>query len=231
MWKETNNELHKQFVFDDFKQAFAFMTAVASVAEEQNHHPRWQNVYNKVDIWLSTHDADDAITDKDHHMAKAIDKLYDHSNSPTKASKTKPTTEKMKLYADGGSRGNPGPAASGYVLLDLSDKVVKEGGEFMGNTTNNQAEYNALKIGLLQALKMGVKDMDVYMDSLLVINQLKGVYKVRHPDIVPVYLSIKDITKQFSSISFTHVPRELNKLADAEVNKILDLETGRPKSS
>jgi 4a-hydroxytetrahydrobiopterin dehydratase len=75
MWKETDNKLHRQFKFADFSEAFAFMTRVAIEAEKQDHHPLWTNVYNKVDIWLNTHDAGDIVTEKDHQLAKAIDKI------------------------------------------------------------------------------------------------------------------------------------------------------------
>ena len=75
MWDETNNTLHRRFEFKDFSEAFAFMTRVALVAEKMNHHPKWTNVWNSVEIWLSTHDAGDIVTDKDQKLAKAIDKL------------------------------------------------------------------------------------------------------------------------------------------------------------
>ncbi len=75
MWKEENNRLKRTFEFSDFQEAFAFMTRVAFLAEKQNHHPNWSNVYNTVEIELSTHDAGDVVTDKDHKLAKAIDKL------------------------------------------------------------------------------------------------------------------------------------------------------------
>ncbi len=75
MWKQTDNKLHRQFKFADFSEAFAFMTRVAIEAEKQNHHPLWTNVYNTVDIWLNTHDAGDIVTEKDHQLAKAIDKI------------------------------------------------------------------------------------------------------------------------------------------------------------
>ncbi len=75
MWHETSNTLHRKFEFKDFSEAFAFMTRVALAAEKMNHHPKWTNVWNSVEIWLSTHDAGDIITDKDHKLAKAIDKL------------------------------------------------------------------------------------------------------------------------------------------------------------
>ncbi len=75
MWTETNNSLKRQFVFDNFVAAFAFMTKVALVAEKMNHHPFWTNVYNKVEITLSTHDAGDIVTEKDRKLAAEIDKL------------------------------------------------------------------------------------------------------------------------------------------------------------
>jgi 4a-hydroxytetrahydrobiopterin dehydratase len=75
MWKPINNQLHQQFLFANFSEAFAFMTRVALIAEKMDHHPLWTNVWNKVDIWLSTHDAGHVITDKDHALAKAIDDL------------------------------------------------------------------------------------------------------------------------------------------------------------
>lgn len=75
MWKEENNSLYKKFEFKNFSEAFAFMTRVALAAEKMDHHPLWTNVYNKIEIWLSTHDAGDIITDKDHKLAARIDKL------------------------------------------------------------------------------------------------------------------------------------------------------------
>lgn len=77
MWKEENNKLKRSFVFSDFSEAFAFMTRVALLAEKQNHHPYWSNVYNKVDIELNTHDAGDIVTAKDHKLAASIDGLLE----------------------------------------------------------------------------------------------------------------------------------------------------------
>jgi 4a-hydroxytetrahydrobiopterin dehydratase len=75
MWKETDNKLIRDFEFKSFVEAFGFITQVAIIAEKQNHHPHWSNVYNKVSIELSTHDAGDVVTEKDYHLAKAIDKV------------------------------------------------------------------------------------------------------------------------------------------------------------
>jgi 4a-hydroxytetrahydrobiopterin dehydratase len=76
MWKETDNKLYRKFDFSDFSTAFAFMTRVALAAEKADHHPLWTNVYNKVEIWLSTHDAGDIVTKKDRELAKTIDAFY-----------------------------------------------------------------------------------------------------------------------------------------------------------
>lgn len=76
MWTETDNTLYRKFQFRDFSEAFAFMTRVAMLAEQQQHHPKWTNVWNTVEIWLSTHDAGNVVTEKDHILAKAIDSLF-----------------------------------------------------------------------------------------------------------------------------------------------------------
>lgn len=128
----------------------------------------------------------------------------------------------VKMYADGGSRGNPGPSASGYALLLMDDTVVFQGGNYLGVTTNNQAEYNGLKMGLDEAAMRGAKIVHVYMDSLLVINQMKGLYKVKNADLAPVHQGIKAGLSRFQKVTFNHVPRELNKLADGMVNETLD---------
>ena len=75
MWTNTDNQLYRKFEFRDFSEAFAFMTRVALLAEQHQHHPRWSNVWNTVEIWLSTHDAGNVVTEKDHQLAKAIDTL------------------------------------------------------------------------------------------------------------------------------------------------------------
>jgi ribonuclease HI len=137
----------------------------------------------------------------------------------------------VKIYGDGGSRGNPGPSASGFVILDMEDKVLVDKGVYLGVTTNNQAEYIALKLALLEAKAMGVETVSVYMDSLLVVNQLKGIFKVKNRDLWPMHDTIMQIASGFKQISYTHVPRELNKLADAAVNRALDEQLGIRRSN
>lgn len=133
-----------------------------------------------------------------------------------------PALTEAKLYTDGGSRGNPGPSAGGLVILDMNDKVVVKRGVYLGVTTNNQAEYQALKIGLEEARKIGIRELHVFMDSLLVVNQMRGIFKVKNRDLWPIHDATNLLSKEFRRISFSHVPRELNKMADAAVNEVLD---------
>lgn len=225
MWQPEDNKLYQKFTFKDFEEATLFMNNVAAIASELNHHPTIKNTYNTVELWLSTHDAGDVVTDKDKEFAKRTDALFGGPKKPD--SKVLPKT--IKMFADGGSRGNPGPSASGYVLMTMDNEVLVERGVYLGITTNNQAEYQALRFGLEDALKRGAHEITVYMDSLLVVNQMKGIFKVKNRDLWPIYAAIVEQSKKFKKISFNHVPRELNKLADAEVNKTLDAEAeGRP---
>lgn len=130
--------------------------------------------------------------------------------------------EEAKLFADGGSRGNPGPSASGYVLYDMDDNIVVKKGVYLGITTNNQAEYQALKFGLEEALRSGVRTVHVYLDSMLVVNQMLGIFQVKNRDLWPIHDAIKKQVAQFKQVNFTHVPRALNKEADSAVNEALD---------
>ncbi|MGI9028079.1 MAG: reverse transcriptase-like protein [Candidatus Saccharimonadales bacterium] len=129
---------------------------------------------------------------------------------------------KAKLYTDGGSRGNPGPSALGYVILDMEDNVVKKDSGYLGVTTNNQAEYQALKAGLEASIKLGVQELEVYMDSTLVVNQVQGLWKMKNQELMPHHAAITALIPKFERITFTYVPRALNKLADAMVNECLD---------
>ncbi|CAN5405438.1 hypothetical protein BH10PAT3_BH10PAT3_8150 [soil metagenome] len=220
MWQNKNNELYKQFEFRDFTEAFTFMEQVAMVAERLNHHPRWLNEWNKVQFWLHTHSAG-GVTPKDEELAAEIDSVYKHLKE-AEDSKPLPKLNEIKLFTDGGSRGNPGPSAGAFVILDMADIVVKKNGKYLGVTTNNLAEYHSLKGGLEAAQAMGARYVHVYMDSLLVINQMKGIYKIKNQELVPVHQAVRAILPSFEQVQFTHVPREYNRLADAEVNIILD---------
>ena len=136
------------------------------------------------------------------------------------------TPPEVMLYADGGSRGNPGPSALGYAVLTMEKELLHQDNKYIGITTNNQAEYHALIAGMEWCLAKGVRKLHVYLDSLLVVNQLKGTFKVKNRDLWTLYESSKELSEKFRKVTFTHVPRELNKLADTEVNKALDAVKG-----
>lgn len=226
MWQETKHGLYKQFVFHDFNEAWGFMQRVAAAANRMDHHPRWQNEWNVVDIWLNTHENGMQITDRDRALAQEIDALFEAKDDVQAAAivdKEATVITEVQLYADGGSRGNPGPSASGYVLLDMSGKIVLKQGEYIGITTNNQAEYQALKLGLEHAWHdFQARQVHVYMDSMLVVNQMKNIFKIKNRELWPVHNACVELVKKFEKVSFDHVPRELNKLADEAVNKAMD---------
>jgi len=223
MWQSTKHGLYKQFNFLNYEEAFDFISQVSKLIIQYKHYPRWENEGNVVNIWIASHAETTTIDDIDKQLANDIDGLLIRGIPKDEwTENTKKQQYNAKLYADGGSRGNPGPSASGYVVLDLDDKIIVDEGVYLGITTNNQAEYIALKLGLEAALKLNIHELDVFMDSLLVINQMKGIFKVKNRDLWPIHSSIKDLSEKFNKISFTHVPRELNKLADSAVNRALD---------
>ncbi|MFZ2494188.1 MAG: reverse transcriptase-like protein [Candidatus Saccharimonadales bacterium] len=134
----------------------------------------------------------------------------------------KSTSKKIIAYSDGGSRGNPGPSASGYVLMDERGEIVYEGGAYLGHTTNNVAEYQAVYLAMQKALEHGATMIDMRMDSQLVANQMNGIYKIKKQELAVIHHRIQELSSQFEKVSYTYVAREYNKLADGMVNKVLD---------
>ncbi len=126
------------------------------------------------------------------------------------------------LFADGGSRGNPGPAASGAVLIAPDGEVLQEVGRYLGTATNNVAEWTALALGLEAALERGLRRLAVRMDSELVVKQLSGEYRVKHPDLQPLHRRVTALLRKFEHVDVRHVRRKENALADAVVNRVLD---------
>jgi len=235
MWQETKHGLYKQFSFDSFREAWSFMQRVSEFIERTDYYPRWQNERNVVDIWLLTNDEGVRITEHEHEVAVRIDALalpLPEGRVASSVDEKSTIITEVQLYADGGSRGNPGPSSSGYVILNMNDEVILRRGEYLGVTTNNQAEYQALKLGLERSLHdFSAREVHVYMDSMLVINQMKNIFKIKNRDLWPIHNACVELTKKFQKVTFDHVPRELNKLADAEVNKVLDEELkGEPDS-
>lgn len=126
------------------------------------------------------------------------------------------------IYFDGGSRGNPGPAGIGYVVIDQNGKVIKRGGEFIGFATSRVAEYYALKEACEQGVELGLKNVRFIGDNLMVINQMNGVYQVKNQDLVQIHDDVLKLISKFQKVAFEHVNREKNAEADFEVNKAID---------
>jgi ribonuclease HI len=129
---------------------------------------------------------------------------------------------KATMFADGGSRGNPGPAASGAVLFDEGGAVLREVGTFLGVATNNVAEWTGLVTGLEAALELGIDDLAVRLDSELVVKQISGAYRVKHEGLIPLHAKAKMLLRKFARVDVQHVRRKENAAADALVNQVLD---------
>ncbi|MEI6529557.1 MAG: ribonuclease HI family protein [Candidatus Falkowbacteria bacterium] len=129
---------------------------------------------------------------------------------------------KVIIFTDGGARGNPGPAGIGAVIYDENKKVIAEISEYLGVATNNQAEYKALIAAITRAKSLGASELDCYLDSELVVKQLKREYKVKNKDLAPLFLMIHNLSLDFKKISYTHIPRERNKEADRLANEAMD---------
>lgn len=130
-------------------------------------------------------------------------------------------TKEIKIYCDGGSRGNPGPSAAGVVITTTDDRVLAEYCEYLGIQTNNFAEYSAVLLALRNLDEYKDYRLKFYLDSQLVVRQLNGEYKVKNTNIKDLYEQIISQIEDIQ-ISFEHVYREDNKLADAQVNRCLD---------
>lgn len=130
---------------------------------------------------------------------------------------------KVIVFCDGGSRGNPGPSASGVVIKTTNGKLVGEYCEYLGEKTNNFAEYSAVILALEKLRELKIDEADFFLDSQLVVQQLKGIYKVKHPDMIELNKKVQSLASGIT-LTFSHVLREKNKEADAMVNKCLDTE-------
>lgn len=135
--------------------------------------------------------------------------------------------KRLRIYTDGGARGNPGPAGLGVAIHarheDGSEgEVVATVHEYLGKATNNQAEYMAIIRGLEKAKKLGAEDVEMVMDSELAVKQLNGQYRVKNPELAKRFMEVYNLRQQFTKVTFRHVRREKNKEADALVNAAID---------
>ena len=129
---------------------------------------------------------------------------------------------KATLYTDGGSRGNPGPAAYGFVLEDEDGTVLATEGEAIGVATNNVAEYRGLIAGLRRARELHVDELDVVSDSELLVKQMRGEYKVKNETLWKLVVEAANVARALGTVEYRHVPRADNEIADGLVNQALD---------
>jgi len=130
--------------------------------------------------------------------------------------------KKIKIFTDGGARGNPGPAAIGIVIKDANDRVLKEYAEYLGKLTNNQAEYQALIKGLELAKALKPQEINCYLDSELLVKQMKQEYRVRDKDLQPLFIRVWNLALGFKKVTYQHISRSLNNEADKLLNWELD---------
>jgi ribonuclease HI len=132
------------------------------------------------------------------------------------------TLSRLRVYSDGAARGNPGLAGAGAVLVEPNGQVVDRLGKFLGTQTNNYAEYMGLLLGLRRARELGVKEIEVYADSELMIRQLGGRYQVKSTSLRPLYEEALRLLNDFSRVKLVHVPRDMNAAADEMSNRAID---------
>lgn len=135
--------------------------------------------------------------------------------------------KKIIAYTDGASRGNPGIAGIGVVLLNDEGNTVKEISRHIGTATNNVAEYTALIAALQEALEMGSEHIQIFADSELMVKQIKGIYKVKNEGLKPLYADARSLLGEFASYEISHVRREYNQQADKLANLGIDEELGK----
>ena len=129
---------------------------------------------------------------------------------------------KVTVHVDGGSRGNPGPAAAGAIVTGEGGEVLDRVGELIGEATNNVAEYRGLLLGIARARELGATEVEIFNDSELIAHQVNGRYKVKHADMKPLHAEATAELSRFDDWSLTPVRREQNAEADAIVNETLD---------
>lgn len=137
------------------------------------------------------------------------------------------TVNSVIINVDGASRGNPGPSGIGYCIYNSDGHIIRQGGEFIGFATSRMAEYYAMRKGIELAIEMGYKKARFVSDSLMVVNQLNGIFTVKNHDILPVYEDILSKLGEFEAVSFTHTNREKNVIADHEANLAINKTLGK----
>ncbi|MCK4540398.1 ribonuclease HI family protein [Candidatus Parcubacteria bacterium] len=138
------------------------------------------------------------------------------------SNKAKIKHQKIKIYTDGGARGNPGPAGIGVVVYDEKDDIIDTKSEYIGETTNNQAEYKAVIAAFELIGNYEVNEINFFLDSELVVKQLNREYKVKNKGLSPLFVKVYNSILKYKKVTFTHVRREFNKEADKLANIAMD---------
>lgn len=198
-----------------------YIRIVFEVSYNQQQHIQLSRAHNEY-VWVDYADipSEKIITDSKEILRQYLgeQRMYSHEEKNTT----------LTIHTDGGSRGNPGPSASAYIIYNKFNEILESGGSYIGITSSNVAEYTGVLLGLRAAQKFAsVEDAILFnIDSLLVVNQMNGLYKVKNRELWPVNQEIRELMKQFGQVRFNHVSREHNTAADAKVNEILNAHDG-----
>ena len=162
------------------------------------------------------------LTDSTISVLEITDKRTPLEGVKTVMNQAREAANGATVYVDGGSRGNPGPAATGYYIVGEDGRVLGQGGDFVGFATSRVAEYYAMRTGIKKAIELGLKRVRFVGDNLMMINQLRGIYQVKNKDLIPIYNEIQDLLRNFEAVSFVHVKRSQNAIADSEATEALE---------
>ena len=218
---------------DHDDSSIQYIVIVYTVRLAEGRHPivlsgnyskyKWQSMSNLQQVTL---------TDLTHLLLGILkqDEIV-HTGVKNNNDVKKSTNIDATVFTDGGSRGNPGPSAAGFVIFSPDNTVLEEGGEYLGITTNTQAEYHGVRLGLERATALGLKRVECRIDNMMVVNQLRGSYRIKNRELWPIHERIRELMKQFDSVSFRHVQRDFNRLADGMVNKTLDSQSRNPSDN
>lgn len=210
--------------YDDRAIQYAVVTYLVTL-DPQRHPMKLSGNYSEYKWHAMSNIQQLELTDLTQLLLGIIqqDKLTDESLDKIQKNEAKKTTsDTVTIYTDGGSRGNPGPSAAGFVMLNSHQEVIAEGGEYLGITNNALAEYHGVRIGIEAAEELGYKKIDFKLDSMMVVNQMKGYYKIKNRELWPIHERIRLAMANFDRVTFTHVRRQFNQLADGMVNQALD---------
>lgn len=203
---------------DDQALQYVFIVYDVVLQNETFHLSRNYDRFN----WMVPTKSQQSLLTESTRMLLSV---ADHPNYLGNNVDNNASLKRVVINTDGGSRGNPGPSAAAYVMYE-NDMVVDKGGKYLGITTNNIAEYEATLLGLEKALEYGADTVDFRIDSLLVVNQMNGIFKVKNREVWPTHERIKLLENKFKRVRYTHVKREYNQVADAVVNELLDARAG-----